>query len=96
VLSGIDGDLELGADPVIGCHQDGILEAGPLEVEQRAETAQVGIRAKAARAGSERLDGLHQGIAGIDVDAGITVGNGWAVVPVVRHGKLWRCSQILP
>jgi len=33
VLPRGDGDLELGADAVIGSHQDRVLEAGALEVE---------------------------------------------------------------
>jgi len=40
--AGGDGDLELGADAVGGGDQDGVLEAGGLGVEQRAEAAQRG------------------------------------------------------
>jgi hypothetical protein len=74
VLADVDGDLELGADAVGGADQDRVLEAGGLQVEQRAEAAQAGIRAGAAGGLGERLDGLDQRLAGIDVDAGIAVG----------------------
>ena len=52
VLAGIDGDLQLGADAVIGRDQHRIGEAGGLEVEQAAEAADlaVGARPRASRA----------------------------------------------
>ena len=80
VLAGIDGDLQLGADPVIGGDQDRVLEASPLQVEQGPEAAEVDIRAGTPRGAGQRLDGLHQGVAGIDVDTGIAVGDGRTVV----------------
>ena len=48
----VDGDLHLGADAVIGGHQDRVLEARGLEVEQAAEPAdlRIGARAGAWRA----------------------------------------------
>ena len=39
VAAGLDGDLDLGADAVIGGHQDRVGKAGPLEVEQPAKAA---------------------------------------------------------
>ena len=48
VPAGLDGDLQLGADAVVGGDQDRVLEAGPLEIEQRAEAAEVGIGARRA------------------------------------------------
>ena len=36
----------------------------------------------------QRLDGLDQGVAGIDVDAGVAVGDRGAVVPASWHGNL--------
>ena len=41
----------------------------------------------------QRLDGLHQGIAGVDIHAGIAVGDRRAVVPASWHGGL---SAVLP
>ena len=75
-LPRLDGDLELGAHAVVGSNQDRVLEAGPLQVEQRAEAAEVGIRAGPPRRLGERLDGLHQRVAGVDVDAALAVGEG--------------------
>ena len=43
VLSRIDGHLELGPDPVTGCHQNGITETACREIEQAAESPQHGI-----------------------------------------------------
>ncbi len=45
VPAGVDGDPELGADPVVGGDEDRIAEAGPLEVEEAAEAAEIGIGA---------------------------------------------------
>ena len=44
--SGFDRDLELGADAVGGGDQDRILEARRLQVEEAAETADPGVRAR--------------------------------------------------
>ena len=46
VPAGLDGDLELGADAVGGGDEDRVREAGRLEIEQRAEAAEVGVRAR--------------------------------------------------
>ena len=96
VQAGIDGDLELGADAVVGRHQDRVLEAGGLEIEQGAEAAEVGIRAAPPGRPRQRLDGLHQGIAGVDVDARVAIGDRRAVVPASWHGGLSACSQLSP
>ena len=74
VQAGVDRDLELGADAVVGGDQDRVLEAGALQIEQRAEAAEVGVRARPAGRAGERLDGADERIAGIDIDPGITVG----------------------
>src|SRR6185436_8627106 len=81
VPAGIDGDLELGADAVIGGDQDRVLEASGLEVEQGAEAAEVYPCARPPGGYGQRLDSLDQRIARIDVDTGIAVGDGGAVVP---------------
>ena len=82
--------LSLVPTPSLAATRIGSLEAGRLEVEQRAEAAEVGVRARPPRRRGQRLDGLHQRVAGIDVDAGIAVGDGGAVVPAVWHGGLAR------
>jgi hypothetical protein len=70
VDAGVDGDLQLGADAVIGRDQDRVGEAGGLEVEQAAEAADLAIGAGPAGGAHQRLDLLDHQVAGIDVDAG--------------------------
>ncbi len=74
VAVGVDGDLQLGANTVIGRHQDRIREAGGLEIEQAAEAADLTIRARAARRAHGRLDLLDHQVAGIDIDTCIAIG----------------------
>jgi len=73
VAPGGDGDLQLGADAVVGGDQQGVAESGRLEVEEAAKTAEPRVGAAAGGRAGQRLDSLDQGIAGIDVDAGILV-----------------------
>ena len=68
--AGLDRDLELGADAVGGGDQDRIAETRALEVEQAAEAADLGVRARPRGRAHQRLDQLHHAVAGIDVDAG--------------------------
>ncbi|MDH6639266.1 UNVERIFIED_ORG: hypothetical protein M2438_004441 [Methylobacterium sp. SuP10 SLI 274] len=89
VASGLDGDLHLGADAVIGGDQDRVLEARGLEVEQTAEAADLRIRPRPARGAHQRLDRLDERVARVDVDAGLRVGEPVSVLrrhrrPVVR------------
>ena len=74
VLAGFDGDLELGADAVIGGDQHRIDEAGGLEVEQPAEAADLAVGARPPRRAHQRLDLLDHGVAGVDVDARLGIG----------------------
>jgi hypothetical protein len=69
VPAGVDGDFQLGADAVIGRDQNRVGEAGGLEVEQPAETADLAIGARPARGPHQRLDLLDHQVAGVDVDA---------------------------
>ncbi len=78
---GLDSDLDLGADAIGGGHQDRILEARRLEVEQAAEAADLSIGAGARGGAHHRLDHVDQAVAGIDVDPGIGVGE-----PVLAFG----------
>jgi hypothetical protein len=90
-----DRHFQLGAHTVGGGYQKRVAQAGGFEVEQRAETAELRVGAAAARGLGERLDGVDQRVAGIDVDACLAVpvaagvaGNGALVRnwPAVRTG----------
>ena len=48
-MPGLDRDLDLGADAVGGRDQHRVLEARRLQIEQAAETADLGIGARRAR-----------------------------------------------
>ena len=88
---GLNGDLELGADGVGRRHQDGIGKARTLEVEQAAEAADLGIRAGPRGRPHQRLDQLDQAVAGIDIDAGVRIGQ--AVLALGHDGwlrRIWR------
>ena len=69
-----DGDLELGAHAIRAGHQKRILEARRLQVEQAAETAKRRIRARTGRRACQRLDGLDQCVACVNIDAGLRIG----------------------
>ncbi len=92
-LPGFDGDLELGADAVIGRDQDRIVEPRGLEVEQAAEAADLAIRRQAAR--WRRTSGLMcstMRVAGVDVDARLrksedAFGRGLSVTALVSLEK---------
>ena len=71
---GLDGDLDLGADAVGRGDQHRVGEAGALEVEQAAEPADLRIRARPRGRPYQRLDQVDHAVAGVDVDAGIRVG----------------------
>jgi len=49
------------------------LKAGGSEVEQAAETAEVGVRAGASGRSGEWLDGVDQRLARVDVDTGVAI-----------------------
>ena len=69
----VDGELELGADAVVGGDEQGVVIARRLEVEEAAEPAELGIGAGARGRAGEGRDGLHQRIAGGNRDPGIGV-----------------------
>jgi hypothetical protein len=87
MLAGFDGDLELGADAVIGRHQHGIRETGSLEIEEPAEAADLSVCAWPPRGAHGRLDLLDHQVAGIDIDARLGIGE-----PVLRHRSVLRLS----
>jgi len=59
------------------------VEAGGAEIEEGAEAPQAGVGAGARGAAGQRLDGVDQGVAGVDIDSGVAIG-GW------RRGALRR------
>ena len=71
--SGLDGDLELGADAVGGRHQHRILEARRLEIEQAAEAAQIGVGAGPPRGAGGGRDARDQCLARVDIHAGVFI-----------------------
>ena len=71
VQAGLGRHLQLGADAVGGGDEQGIVVAGRLEVEERAEAAQGPVRARPAGRLGERLDPLDESGARVDVDAGL-------------------------
>ena len=73
-LPGLDGDAQLGPDPVGGGDEHGILVAGRPEVEERAEATEPGHHARARGPLGGGPDALDQRVAGVDVDAGIGIG----------------------
>ncbi|CEG08241.1 hypothetical protein BN961_01655 [Afipia felis] len=67
--AGLDRDFQLGSDAVRGGDQHRIAKTGPLEVEQAAEAADLGIRAGAGGRANHRLDEVDQPVTGIDINA---------------------------
>ena len=57
-----------------------------LEVEQSAEAADFGVGAGPRGGAHQRLDQLHHAVAGIDVDAGLGIGE---AAPFSAMGTPW-------
>ena len=74
VQAGVDRESKLGADAVGAGDQHGALPAPLGNLDHRAEAADPGQHLGPHRAGDARLDALDEFLAGIDVDAGIPVG----------------------
>jgi len=74
VDAGLDRDLQLGADAVVGGDQHRIPVAAGLEVEETAEAAELGVGADARGRLGERRDATDERVAGLDVDAGPRIG----------------------
>jgi len=72
--AGFDGDLQLGADAIIGGDQHRVLEPCRLEVEEAAEAAQFRVGAGPAGRFRQRRDGPDERVARVDVDPGLGVG----------------------
>ena len=84
VPSGLDRDLDLGADTVIGRHQHRVAEARRLEVEQSTKAADLGVGAGAGRGPDQRLDRLDHGIASVDIDARLRIGEAVGALAVAH------------
>src|SRR3546814_6611006 len=65
--------LELGADTIGAGHQHRLPVAAG-KIEQGAKTTEAAHHFRAQGAFDQRLDALDEGVAGIDIDPGITVG----------------------
>ena len=76
---GLDRDLQLGADAVGSGDQHGVLEAGRPGIEQAAKAADLGVGAGPCGGAHQGLDHVDQTVSGIDVDAGIGIGEAVAL-----------------
>ena len=74
--------LTLVPTPSVAATSTGSLKPGALEVEQPAEAADLGVRAGPRGRAHQRLDQLDHAVAGVDIDAGLRVGQ---AVPLVVH-----------
>jgi hypothetical protein len=66
-------ELQLGADAVGRGDEDRVAEPGAPQVEQRAEPAEPGIRARPRGGAGKRGDRPDQRGGGVDIDARILV-----------------------
>ena len=92
VHAGLDRDLELCPDAVIGRDQHGIREAGGLQIEQAAEPADLGVGAAPAGRAHQRLEAFDESVAGLDVDARLRVGEAAIGRLVLGHSRLDAAS----
>ena len=67
--------------------EQGIGESGGLKIEEGAKTAQRRIGPGSPGGLGERLDRVHQGVAGVDIDARLGVGQ---AVGAITHLGLVR------
>ena len=84
VAAGVDRQAQLGTHAVGAGHQHR-LPVAARQLHQRAEAADAGQHLAALRAPHQRLDALDELVAGVDVDAGIAIGDAGAFA----HGT-WR------
>jgi hypothetical protein len=82
------GDLEFGADAVGGRNQDRVAVAGRLGIEQRTEAAEAGIGAGAGGRLGVRLNGLDQGVSGVDIDPRLGIGFTLGKCGIAGYGNL--------
>ena len=84
---GGDGEPQLGADAVGAGDQHGLAPAPGLEGEEPAEASDAAQHAGPAGALHRGADARDEGISGVDVDAGLAVGERCGcVVGAAGHG----------
>ena len=71
-----DGEFEFGTDAVGGGHQHRFAIAARRNFEHCPEAADAGEYAGTGGGTRQRFDGIHQRVAGVDIHAGIAVGEG--------------------
>ena len=91
VQAGLGGDLDLGANAIVRGDQDGIGKSRRFQIEEPAEAAKCGCRARPGARLGERLYSLHKRVAGIDVDARLRIGARWFSCCAVGHGDVHGC-----
>ena len=79
VDAGLDRNLQLRPDPIGAGHQDRVDEPRRLQVEQGAEAAETAHDTRSGCRTGKRLDRLDQGVGGVDIHPGGTVGEAVAV-----------------
>lgn len=101
---GVNGNLQLGAHAIGGSNQNGIFEPSPFRIKKGTESAQTSIGASPRCGFGKGFDCLNQGIACIDIDTRIAVGDaiahlGYAQVLVMSYfaeakvrRRLWLLS----
>ena len=72
--TGLESDLQLGADTVGGRDQDRIAIAARFKIEERAEAADTGEDPGDLGFLGDRADAPHEFSAGFDANAGLGVG----------------------
>ncbi len=85
VQTRFDGDAQLRAHPVRRRDQDRVREPGGLQVEQAAEAADPAHHAGPVGRAYGGLDRLDEGVARIDIDPRIAIGQPGSVLPL-GHG----------
>jgi hypothetical protein len=73
MASGLDRKAQLGADAVGAGDQHWPPVASERQLDHGAKAADAGQHLGARAAPDQRLDALYQGIAGVDIDSGVTI-----------------------
>ena len=93
VAAGVDGEAQLGADPVGSRHQHGLAVAIQRHFDQGAETAQAAQYFAAHGALHVGLDAFDEFLAGVDIDSGLAIGDGGSLSHSILmanfHGHLY-------
>src|SRR5260221_595960 len=73
-VAGLVCVFALGPGAFVGGAQPGTLAPRALETKQPAKTADLGVGAGPRRRLHQRLDQLHHAVPGVDIDAGLRIG----------------------